>query len=342
VVDTSVNFGGAGGVTLPSTPVAITSVQEKGNFQGVTGIMGLAYNGLNGAFDLTPYFTGEHKPASSYPWPFPSKSFKIFETSFQKLVKSLGIQEQPLAPYFDDLENNGVVANKFAFYTLRSWVSTRGGSSAAIAKDPLNQGVFVLGGGEEQTDLFQGAFVNVDVLDDQYYNTNLKSVQVAGCAAVAAKPLQAEYVSFSKTNSIIDSGTSDLSLAADVYQAILSSLNQLNPAFTTAIQNYNAAQKEGKGLPSSQLKLADWPNIYFILAGENGEDIQLTCSPQTYWQVDFPAAGQAAFQVSGPLDTMNQSILGLPLLNNYYAVFDRSLDSNGVIRFAPIKPPAGI
>ena len=32
------------------------------------------------------------------------------------------------------------------------------------------------------------------------------------------------------------------------------------------------------------------------------------------------------FQISGPLDAANQSILGLPLLNNYYAVFDRSLE----------------
>jgi hypothetical protein len=29
----------------------------------------------------------------------------------------------------------------------------------------------------------------------------------------------------------------------------------------------------------------------------------------------------------------------LPLLNNYYTVFDRSLDRNGIVRFAPIKQP---
>lgn len=50
-------------------------------------------------------------------------------------------------------------------------------------------------------------------------------------------------------------------------------------------------------------------------------------------------AAERHFQVSGPLDPANQSILGLPLMNNYYVVFDRSLDSQGVIRFAPIKPP---
>jgi hypothetical protein len=44
--------------------------------------------------------------------------------------------------------------------------------------------------------------------------------------------------------------------------------------------------------------------------------------------------------VSSMGDPANQSILGLPLMNNYYTVFDRSQDVNGVIRFAKIKPPA--
>jgi hypothetical protein len=35
---------------------------------------------------------------------------------------------------------------------------------------------------------------------------------------------------------------------------------------------------------------------------------------------------------------MPQSILGLPLMNNYYTLFDRSVDPSGVIRFATIKP----
>jgi len=37
------------------------------------------------------------------------------------------------------------------------------------------------------------------------------------------------------------------------------------------------------------------------------------------------------------LGEAHQSILGLPLLNNYYTVFDRSAHSHGVVRFAPIK-----
>jgi hypothetical protein len=47
-------------------------------------------------------------------------------------------------------------------------------------------------------------------------------------------------------------------------------------------------------------------------------------------------AGAAAFQIF-PGRQLPQSIPGLPLMNNYDTVFDRSLDPCGVIRFAPIK-----
>jgi hypothetical protein len=81
-----------------------------------------------------------------------------------------------------------------------------------------------------------------------------------------------------------------------------------------------------------------------VVEGTNGQDIRLTCTPQTYWQVDYPAPGEAYFQIIGPLpgQDMNQSVLGLPLMNNYYTAFDRSHSTNGVIRFARIKLPAGV
>ncbi|MGA3003423.1 MAG: pepsin-like aspartic protease [Acetobacteraceae bacterium] len=349
VVTTNVTIGGPGNnVTLNDCYTAITEVQEPGNFEGLTGILGLAYNGMNTAFDFGNYFTQHRKPATTYPWPFGGGSWNTFLERFKTLLGSNPIPQPSLVPYFDQLESSGVVANKFAFYTLRSFVSYRAGTDqAATAADPLNNGIFVLGGGEEQTDLYNGNFVIVDVLHDLYYNTNLKSVRVDGCPAVAAAPLQPQYVQDAISNSIVDSGTSDLTLAQDVYDAILAGLKQRDPAFSQAVQASLAAAEQNQGVPAASLNLANWPNIYFTLAGENGEDIELTCAPQTYWQVDFPAAGQAMFQISGPLQTTqnpvpNQSILGLPLLNNYYAVFDRSEDTQGVIRFAPIKPPPGV
>lgn len=342
VLHTSVGFGP--GVSLRSTPIALWSVQDTNVFKGATGIMGLAYNGLNSAYDLESWFEQTQKPATTWPWPFPEQDFATFDSDFRQLRKQYGIHGQSIAPYFDDLESNGVVANKFAFHTLRSWVCKRAGNDAAVAMDPLNHGILVLGGGEEQTDLYEGAFVEAKVLDDMYYNTNLKSVQVEGCATVAAKPLQTQYVEDYGSNSIVDSGTSVLWLAGDVYAAVVASLKQLDPAFGVAIERFGTVSADNPGLPMSQLDLAKWPNLHFVLEGSNGEDVRLTCTPQTYWQVDYPVAGQASFQIVGPFagQDQNWSALGLPLLNNYYTVFDRSTSTHGVIRFAPIKRPAGI
>jgi Eukaryotic aspartyl protease len=159
-------------------------------------------------------------------------------------------------------------------------------------------------------------------------------VQVQGCPAVAVKPLPRQLKSHMGSNSIVDSGTNSLFLANDVFSAIMKSLQELNPQF---VQLAERALKSETGIPSSQVDLTTWPGITFTLAGENGEGIALTCAPQTYWQTDSPSAGRVAFQIL-PGGQMPQSILGLPLMNNYYTVFDRSLDPSGVIRFATIKP----
>jgi hypothetical protein len=341
VVLTTVQLGGA---ALQHCPVAIADVQEPGNFQGVTGILGLAYYQLNDDYDFKAYLTA-HDQQATYPWKLATGAWTSAEKKLASIIKADNLPQGTLTPYFDQLENSGVVANKFAFYVKRSWVSL---ASQNWQSDPLNQGVFVLGGGEEQTDLYQGQFADVAVLDDVYFNTNLKSVQVGNLAPVAAAPLQAQYQQYAISNSIVDSGTSDLSLAGDVYNAILSGLKTLNPAFAEAAQNSAKLLLQQKGVSTSSLNLADWPNISFVLTAANGSDVTLTCAPSTYWQTDFPEAGQAVFQISGPLvepgqgPTPNQSILGLPLFNNYYTVFDRSQDTKGVIRFAPINLNAAL
>ena len=73
-----------------------------------------------------------------------------------------------------------------------------------------------------------------------------------------------------------------------------------------------------------------------MLQGESGE-VSLSMSPDTYWQLDVSQSGQSLFNMSpggAPV------ILGLPLMNNYYTIFDRSADQGqGVIKFAPIKKP---
>lgn len=341
VVNTTLQIGDPpiGAITLPSAPIAITEVQTDDDFTGVDGIMGLAYLALNDAWDLSGYLTAQgRKPPLTFPWPFPATSFASSWKQFQNVIKNPGVKHTSIDPYFSAIEEQHYVANKFAFYTLRSWVRNATTNQSATAADPWNNGYFVLGGGEAETDLYSGDFVDVDVLDDIYYNVKLLSVQVEGCAAVKAKPLQAEYVSSAGTNCIVDTGTNPLVLANDVFQAIIESLQKLNPSFVSIIRH---AQQNG--IASTMLHLAQWPAISFILQGANGKPVKLSCSPQTYWQQDYPSPGQSVFQISaaGARNTVNQSILGLPLMNNYYTVFDRSQGAgNGIIRFAPIKLPS--
>ena len=341
IVNTSLTFGDTEGneVTLPSAPIAIAVAQAQNNFTGVDGIMGLAYNSLNTAFDLKAYLTGQKiNPPVTFPWPFPSANFTNAAKQFNQLTQ--GMTPEQIDPYFTELESQGLTANKFAFYTLRSWVRCATNNKSAISADPWNQGIFILGGGDDGSEegaLYTGSFLDVDVLHDVYYNVNLISTQVGNRPAVKASPLQAQYAG-AASNCIVDSGTSALVLSNDVFEAILAALEKINVKFVGTIRH--AAQN---GISSSLLNLAEWPTITFNLTGANGGSVALTCTPQTYWQEDFPSPGISQFQIApaGTSDPVNQSILGLPLMNNYYTVFDRSAGSgNGVVRFAAIKLPS--
>jgi hypothetical protein len=348
VVNTSMVLGqpasighAAANVTLKNAPIAVTDFQAKDNFSGtVDGIMGLAYFALNDAYNLEAYLkkSGINPPAT-WPWPFPSGTFKNELQAFNHLVGSQKIPTVDIQPYFNELLEHDLTLNKFAFYTLRSWVHMASNNQNAIARDPLNQGIFVLGGGEQEKDLYTGGFVHVDVLHDVYYNTNLIAIQVEGCAEVPARPLQSHFKTQDITNSIMDTGTSALYLAYDVFKAVLASFESLNLKFTSMIR---LATTAADGISVSLLDLAEWPDLHFILTGADGKPVRLTCSPSNYWQVNYPAPGYAAFQIAqnSNENQANQSILGLPLFNNYYTVFDRSQGKgNGVISLAPIAQP---
>lgn len=323
VVTTTVALG-PGGASLDAF-IAVTADDEPGGFGRADGILGLAYNVLNNAYDLSSYLDEHRDDSVTFPWPFPTKNTSAAVQQFASLMARM--PQQDLPPYFTALAAAGVEKNMFAFYTLRSMPSLR---SSDPVHDPLNQGFFVMGGGPEQEDLYTGEFVNVGVVDDAWYNTDLLSVQVAGGEEHQAEPLPAQFGKTMISNSIVDSGTNSLALAKDVFEAILSSLENLNPDFTTAIETASNGSVE-----TSSLNLDTWPEITFTLKGDTGDPVPLTCSPSTYWQSDCPQSGQASFAIQS--SGMPQSILGLPLMNNYYCVFDRTQDAFGVIRFAPIK-----
>jgi hypothetical protein len=86
-------------------------------------------------------------------------------------------------------------------------------------------------------------------------------------------------------------------------------------------------------IAESQLDLAAWPDITFVLEGDEG-DVQLRVAASDYWQVNVVKVGQAVAAFSpGPQEGL--AILGLPLMNGYFTIFDGGADGGrGVIKFA--------
>jgi hypothetical protein len=127
-------------VSLKNVNLAVTYQESANMFGAAQGIWGLAYEKLNNSY-LMPANTWKNKYDAD------------------RIVTG---KEADLDPYFGQLEEAGIVANKFALYTKRSIVSA---ATANPATDPLSQGVFVIGGGEEEDQFYTDSFTHVAVLE---------------------------------------------------------------------------------------------------------------------------------------------------------------------------------
>jgi aspartyl protease len=303
LVDVTVGVGTP--TELPQVNVAV-AYHTAGNMFGKSqGILGLAYTKLNNAFVL---------PGPTIP---PKYTFNQIQSG----------KVTYLEPYFTQLESAGLVANKFAFYTRRSMVNLATGNPAT---DPLNNGFLILGGGEENTELYTGSFQVARVVDDVYYNTNLKSITVGNSAPISVSP--PTKASGNISNSVVDSGTNSLLLDQSLFEALAQNFS------SAASSTLSDAIRAGY-VPMSKLDLSAWPPITFVLEGALGNDVSLVVTPDTYWQTNSPKPGYATAVLFGDNGQGGgQSILGLPLMNNYFTVFDRSVDKGlGVVSFAKIK-----
>ncbi len=337
-------------LTLKQSHVAVVKNEKQNTFGAADGILGLAYHHLNKGFDLSQYLTkNEISPALTYPWPFT-------EAHKQKLVDANDLPsfkhflwqqpEQDITPYFTELEEHGLVANKFAFYSSRSsiYATAENASIAELKQAPKNQGFIVLGGGEEQTECYQGEFQSIEISHDIYYNAQLVSVQVASNAEIVAAPLEKSHEKAYCTNAIIDTGASALVLTNPIFTEMVTQLTAINPEFETLIKAFSDISAQATGIDASLINLTEWPDIKFNFIGEkqigeNKETITLVCPPSCYWQLNAPTPTKACFKILSQLPQWpNQSIIGLPLLNNYYLIFDRSEDKTGVVKFAKQVP----
>lgn len=296
VINTSVVIGSGGAqVPLPNANVAIAYDASTTMFRRADGILGLAYAALDDAFQM---------PADTW-------AHKYTATQVAQGTKT------DIPPYLTQLANNGITSDIVSFYTKRSFIHAGG------ANDPMNQGWMIVGGGIEATDLYTGSFQVVKVLADEWYNTNLKAIVVGNTSPIAVKAKGPQGM---PSNSIVDSGTNSLNLPPTLLKAIFS-------RFTAEQQQLlQTSVFDGRIVPTSSLDLAEWPDITFVLQGDTG-NVSLSVAPGNYWQVDVGKVGaaMAAFTQGDP----GLSILGLPLMNGYFTVFDGEADNGrGVIRFA--------
>jgi hypothetical protein len=302
VVLTDIGVGSDSGQTvLKKVNTAVAYLESQDMFGEANGILGLAYSKLNNAFSM-PDLT----------WP-PQYKYNQIQNG----------QVTYLDPYFTQLEAAGIVANKFAFYTQRSMTSN---ATADPVSDPLNGGYLILGGGEENTDLYSGTFQSARILDDEYYNTNLKAIIVGASDPITVPP--PTKGSGLTSNSIVDSGTNSLTLNQELFNAVV---ERFSKGYSRDLVH---AMRSGY-LSMANLKLSLWPDLIFVLEGDTG-DVRLTVKPENYWQINAPERGQATAPLFGDNGQLGgQSILGLPLMNGYFTIFDRSVDKGlGAIQFA--------
>ena len=149
----SVTGLGAAVATLAGTDLAVTYDSPPGTFDRADGIFGLAYAALN---------TGYRMPGDTW------------QNKYTADQLPLG-QPADVVPFADQLSAARIVADKFAFAVGRSLVR---GALDDPATDPLNHGVFVLGGGAECTDLYAGPLASVAVVHERYYGIALIAIEV--------------------------------------------------------------------------------------------------------------------------------------------------------------------
>ncbi|CAK9083370.1 unnamed protein product [Durusdinium trenchii] len=128
---------------------------------------------------------------------------------------------------------------------------------------------------------------------------------------------------------IVDSGTSSLVLPKDVFDNVLNALNKVASAW----------QIRGSCLSQSEVDL--FPDLIIRLDSANSDQpfFDLRIPPSTYFQLDPGATCRTLYirssgTLNGGLGNIPDYILGQPLLEAYYTVFDKEKRR---ISFAPLK-----
>ena len=304
VIQTTVSLK-SGNQFVDTADVYLGVIELGGQFGKPDGILGLAYKALNKAYSF-----------KDPTWPVTDDLLKTLAAYLKNPDQA---PREPLPPYLTQLETQGITPNVISFYTLRSVVHVGNGDTtlADVENDPLNQGVLIMGGGEEAefNKYHEGDFKTVKITSDEWYTVNLQSVTVGD-----HDPIPMPDSGLSEIT-IVDSGTNGIYLPHEVMTSVIPQLADYGVPLPP--ENY----KDFKKLP----------NITFTLEGLSGS-VELEMTPETYFQPNSGKCGHTANLLKNT--TQGPNILGLPLMNNYFSVFDRAANNGqGVIKFSPIKYP---
>ncbi len=335
VVKTRIEIGrGLFRAAIEDVNIAVAKKEQTGCFGHSDGLLGLAYRELNRAYDLESYMSENNiDPAVTYPWYLEQEQQDDTVREFRKFLKQYPREE--ITPYFTQLEQQGVVGNQFAFVIHRSSIYQTDSekTTAELADHPLNNGVFIMGHPRAHEALYEGEFHELKVLDDKYYNVHMTHMQVGDCEPVEAPELAPEDAGH-VSNAIVDSGASMVVLPEKLFTALFDDLIRVNPDFADVLEHFRTFEGTEKGIEMDRVDLEQWPDIHFTFDGYDGETVTLTMNPETYWQTHAPAPNQISFQFIHLESWCDQSILGLPFMNNYFTIFDRAERENGTVMFA--------
>ncbi len=209
-------------MTAKGINVSLATDATSDMFGRTDGILGLAYAALDEAWEM-PKDTTEKQYSST----------KVRAGRYTQIT-----------PYLTQLRAKGVVSDKFAFYTRRSWIHRGGG-----ANDPLNRGWMILGGGEECRDLYTGPFQTARVLAEQWYNTNLKAIVVGDTPPLSVHQRPPNGY---PSNSIVDSGTTSIDLGPLLLKALFS---RFTPDQQALLKADDPAQGSGGAHGRSQAQI---------------------------------------------------------------------------------------
>jgi hypothetical protein len=303
VVTGRVTLGEGAGVGIANANIAVT-YGGGGVFGKAGGIWGLAYTGLDAALRM---------PADTWAAKYDASEIGLGAPC-------------DIAPLFDQLTAAGLLGRQFAFRIHRALPRQALENPTA---DPLNTGVFVAGGGYDCADLHKGPFSAIAIVHETYFNVNLLSVQVGQTPPIAVQPPPPG--SSAASTAFIDSGMPNLMLAQSLFDAVLATLQGLNPSYADAVGRQAAA-----GEDQAALNLPAWPDLVFRFQADGGGVASVTVGPTAYWQEDAAGPGRAVVMLAGDGYRFGgQSVLGLPFFAGNYVVFDRSApDGRGVVAVA--------